>query len=144
MESAADGHAPAPHSPTPTVPTILVVDDSLSVRKVIEKHLLSLHYKVELAGDGLDALEKLRLHPASLVLTDLEMPRMHGFELIAEMRRQETLRAIPIIVVTSRDADKHRRRATTLGADDYIIKPLSRDQLDERIHRLLGATRAAR
>jgi chemosensory pili system protein ChpA (sensor histidine kinase/response regulator) len=122
----------------PSRPLILVVDDSLSVRKVIEKHLHSLQFRVELAVDGLDALEKLRIRPASLVLTDLEMPRMHGFELIAEMRRQEAFRAIPVIVVTSRDADKHRRRATALGANDYIIKPFSREQLAEYINRHLA------
>jgi len=119
-------------------PTILVVDDSLSVRKVIEKHLQSLQYRVELAVDGLDALEKLRARRISLVLTDLEMPRMHGFELIAEMRRHDALRSLPIIVVTSRDADKHRRRATSLGANDYIIKPFSREQLGKHIHQLLA------
>lgn len=122
----------------PTKPTILVVDDSLSVRKVIEKHLLSFQFNVELAVDGLDALEKLRSRPISLVLTDLEMPRMHGFELIAEMRRHEGFRMIPVIVVTSRDADKHRRRATSLGANGYIIKPFSREQLVEHIKQLLS------
>lgn len=110
-------------------PLILVVDDSLSVRKVIEKHLLSLDYRVELAVDGLDALEKLRLQKVALVLTDLEMPRMHGFELVAEMRRQNSMRAIPIIVVTSRDAEKHRRHAESLGVNDYITKPFTREQL---------------
>jgi chemosensory pili system protein ChpA (sensor histidine kinase/response regulator) len=122
----------------PARPLILVVDDSLSVRKVIEKHLHSFQYQVELAVDGLDALEKLRTLPVSLVLTDLEMPRMHGFELIAEMRRQEAFREVPVIVVTSRDADKHRRRATALGANDYIIKPFSREQLAEHISRTLA------
>jgi len=132
------GDLPAPGENGAARPTILVVDDSLSVRKVIEKHLLTLQYRVELAVDGLDALEKLRSHRISLVLTDLEMPRMHGFELIAEMRRHEGTRNIPIIVVTSRDADKHRRRATSLGANDYIIKPFSREQLADNINRHLG------
>jgi len=118
--------------------TILVVDDSLSVRKVIEKHLHSLQFKVELAVDGLDALEKLRTGRIQLVLTDLEMPRMHGFELIAEMRRQEIFRRVPIVVVTSRDAEKHRRRATALGANDYIIKPFSREQLAKHINHQLA------
>jgi chemosensory pili system protein ChpA (sensor histidine kinase/response regulator) len=127
MDASGPGH-----------PTILVVDDSLSVRKVIEKHLLSLQFRVELAVDGLDALEKLRARHISLVLTDLEMPRMHGFELIAEMRRHETFRKVPVIVVTSRDADKHRKRATLLGANDYIIKPFSREQLAEHIGQQLG------
>ncbi|EEF62169.1 hybrid sensor histidine kinase/response regulator [Pedosphaera parvula] len=121
-----------------TRPTILVVDDSLSVRKVIEKHLKALHFNVELAIDGLDALEKLRNVPVSLVLTDLEMPRMHGFELIAEIRRHESFHAVPVIVVTSRDAEKHRLHAASLGANDYIIKPFSREQLAERIDHYLS------
>ena len=127
----------AAESSGPVRPTILVVDDSLSVRKVIEKHLHSLHFRVELAVDGLDALEKLRTGRISLVLTDLEMPRMHGFELIAEMRRQPALRKLPVVVVTSRDAEKHRRRATSLGANDYIIKPFSKEQLASHINQLL-------
>ncbi len=129
---------PAAEPDSAAHPTILVVDDSLSVRKVIEKHLHSYQFRVELAVDGLDALERLRTRHISLVLTDLEMPRMHGFELIAEMRRHEALRSLPVIVVTSRDADKHRRRAAALGANDYIIKPFSREQLAEHINRLLA------
>jgi chemosensory pili system protein ChpA (sensor histidine kinase/response regulator) len=117
---------------------ILVVDDSLSVRKVTEKYLTSLGFDVELAVDGQDAIEKLRARPVSLVLTDLEMPRMHGFELIAEMRRQEHLKTVPIIVITSRDADKHRLRAAELGANEYIIKPFSQEQLGECIHHMLA------
>ena len=131
-----------PDSARPTKPTILVVDDSLSVRKVIEKHLVSCQFDVELAVDGLDALEKLRSHPISLVLTDLEMPRMHGFELVAEMRRSESFRLVPVIVVTSRDAEKHRRRATSLGANGYIIKPFSREQLVENIKQLLSEAKS--
>ncbi len=133
-------HVTATDASGPARPTILVVDDSLSVRKVIEKHLHSLQFRVELAVDGLDALEKLRTGRVSLVLTDLEMPRMHGFELIAEMRRQPALRRVPVVVVTSRDAEKHRRRATSLGANDYIIKPFSKEQLAKHINQLLTAS----
>ena len=124
----------------PSVPRILVVDDSLSVRKVVEKHIIALGYEVELATDGLDALDKLRNGTFSLVLSDLEMPRMHGFELIAEMRRQDALADLPVIVVTSRDAEKHRVKASSLGANDYIIKPFSREQLSSHIAKLLGIT----
>jgi len=131
--TATDAEAATAHAPT-----VLVVDDSLSVRKVIEKHLVSLKYKVELAVDGLDALEKLRTRAVSIVLTDLEMPRMHGLELIAEMRRHEAFRTVPVIVVTSRDAEKHRRRATAAGANDYIIKPFSREQLAKYISQHLS------
>ncbi len=122
---------------------VLVVDDSLSVRKVAEKYLQALGYESVLAVDGLDALEKLRTETVSLVMTDLEMPRMHGFELIAEIRHQPALNHLPIIVVTSRDAEKHRARARELGANDYITKPFSRDQLSQRLEQIFGAVVAA-
>ncbi len=150
LESAVRGTAVSVHrtdnrdfAPRPagasTRRRILVVDDSLSVRKVAEKYLQALGYETVLAVDGLDALEKLRSEPVSLVLTDLEMPRLHGFELVAEIRHQPALNQTPIIVVTSRDAEKHRNRARALGANDYITKPFSRDQLAQRIDRLFGA-----
>ena len=138
LEPQRDRTTPDSETDSARVPTVLVVDDSLSVRKVIEKHLVSLKYKVELAVDGLDALEKLRTQAVSIVLTDLEMPRMHGLELIAEMRRHEAFRTVPVIVVTSRDAEKHRRRATAAGANDYIIKPFSREQLAKYISQHLS------
>ena len=112
---------------------VLVVDDSLSVRKVAEKYATELGYQVETASDGLVALEKLQAGKFSLVLTDLEMPRMHGFALLAEIRRHEATRKLPVIVVTSRQADKHRRQAAALGANGYLIKPFTKTQLGENI-----------
>ncbi len=139
-------HRPVPAQPAQPVPAsacrdvgapVLIVDDSLSIRKVQEKHVHSLGYKSEMAVDGLDALEKLRGGTFSMVLTDLEMPRIHGFELISEIRRQAALRDLPIVVVTSRDAEKHRLRARELGANDYLIKPFTREQLRECFKRYL-------
>ena len=87
--------------------------------------------------DGLDALEKLRAKDYGLVLSDLEMPRMNGFELIAALRREERLKHIPVVIVTSRDAAKHRARAEFEGAQGYITKPFTQEQLGERIATLL-------
>ncbi len=105
-----------------------MVDDSLSVRKIIEKHLVT--------------LEKLRARPYALILTDLEMPRMHGFELVAEVRQQDALSGVPILVITSRDADKHRLGSEELGANGFIIKPFSSAQLAENVERFLGSASA--
>lgn len=119
---------------------VLVVDDSLSVRKVAEKYLAAIGYEAVLAVDGLDALEKLRAEKElAAVLTDLEMPRLHGYELIAEIRKSPTFGELPVIVVTSRDAEKHRKRALELGASGYITKPFSREQLAERLDALTAA-----
>lgn len=108
---------------------VLVVDDSLSVRKVCENHLREAGYEVDTAKDGLDGLEHMRRNPPDLVFTDLEMPRLNGFEMLGEMRRDPALAAIPAIFITSRDAEKHRARARELGAGGYIIKPFTKEDL---------------
>ena len=93
---------------------------------------------IGIAVDGLDALEKLRQQEFGAVLSDLEMPRMNGFELLAEMRKDERLQNIPVFVVTSRDAAKHRARAEHEGASGYITKPFTQEQLLEKLKPLLG------
>ena len=108
---------------------VLVVDDSLSVRRAAQRLLTDLGAEVQLARDGVEALETLRLRAADLVLTDLEMPRLNGFELIASLRRNETLASLPIVVISSRGSEKHRRHAEGLGASGYITKPFSREDL---------------
>ena len=120
-----------------SMPPILIVDDSLSVRKVAEKYVGELGYRTETAADGVAALEKIKRNPYLLVLTDLEMPRMHGFDLLAAIRKHEPTKELPIIVVTSRNADKHRWQARELGANDYITKPFSKEQLAEKFGRHL-------
>jgi chemosensory pili system protein ChpA (sensor histidine kinase/response regulator) len=103
----------------------LFVDDSLSVRKVAEKTLRGLGVEVVLAVDGVDALAKLREHDVDIVFTDLEMPRMHGYDLIRELRFVAAYKTLPVIVVSSRSGNKHKQQATELGATDYLIKPFS-------------------
>jgi chemosensory pili system protein ChpA (sensor histidine kinase/response regulator) len=104
---------------------VLFVDDSVSVRKVAERALRGLGVEVTLASDGVDALDKLRGGRFDLVFTDLEMPRMHGYELIRELRFLPAYRAMPVVVVTSRSGKKHRDEAHALGASEYITKPFT-------------------
>jgi chemosensory pili system protein ChpA (sensor histidine kinase/response regulator) len=108
---------------------VLFVDDSLSVRKYAEMTLKGLGADVTLALDGVDALARLRTESFDLVFTDLEMPRMHGFELIRELRFVPAYHDLPIIVVTSRSGQKHQQEARALGASEYITKPFSAEVL---------------
>ncbi len=118
---------------------VLYADDSLSVRKAAEKFLADVGADVVLAVDGVDALEKLRGEAFDMVFTDLEMPRMHGFELLREMRYVPTFKNIPVVVVTSRSGDKHRQQAEKLGCNGYLGKPFTSAALQEQIVRLTGA-----
>jgi chemosensory pili system protein ChpA (sensor histidine kinase/response regulator) len=113
----------------------LFVDDSLSVRKVAEKTLRGLGVDVVLAIDGVDALAKLREHEVDIVFTDLEMPRMHGYDLIRELRFVQAYKSLPVIVVSSRSGNKHKQQATDLGATDYLIKPFSPEIIREALDR---------
>jgi len=116
----------------------LFVDDSLSVRKVAEKTLRGLGVDVVLAIDGVDALAKLRENEVDIVFTDLEMPRMHGYDLIRELRFVAAYKTLPVIVVSSRSGNKHKQQATELGATDYLIKPFSPEILREALDRYCG------
>jgi chemosensory pili system protein ChpA (sensor histidine kinase/response regulator) len=116
-------------------PRVLFADDSLSVRKVAEKLLTELGAEVTLAVDGQEALEILGRHPFDMVFTDLEMPRMHGYELIQAISASATLRHLPVVVVTSRSGQKHRDEAHALGARDYLTKPFDRKGLAEALRK---------
>jgi chemosensory pili system protein ChpA (sensor histidine kinase/response regulator) len=122
---------------------VLFVDDSISVRKLAARFLETSGIEVDTAVDGLDALEKLASGRFRLVITDLEMPRMHGYELMAEIRRNPQYRHLPVIVCTSRSSEKHRRRARELGAQGYITKPFTKEQLLADIQRLTQGGAAA-
>lgn len=123
------------------VPRVLFVDDSLSVRKVGESYLKDLGVEVTLAVDGIDALAKLREGHFDLVFTDLEMPRMHGYELIRELRFLPAYRELPIIVVTSRSGQKHQDQARALGATEYLTKPFTAQHLAGALARWTGLER---
>jgi chemosensory pili system protein ChpA (sensor histidine kinase/response regulator) len=122
---------------------VLFVDDSVSVRKVAERALEALGVAVTLAVDGVDALEKLHAHPFDIVFTDLEMPRMHGYELIRELRFLPAFRSLPVIVVTSRSGKKHREEAQAVGATHYMTKPFSPQSLEAALSRFGGPRAAA-
>ena len=126
-------------------PRVLVVDDSISIRKYVQRFLDRSGYEVETATDGMNALEALAKEKYDAVITDLEMPVMHGYDLIAEMKRNPVFTGIPIIVLTSRAGEKHRQKAIDMGAQDYLVKPFEEQEMIEALKRLLaGVTLVAR
>ena len=110
-------------------PLVLVVDDSITVRRVTQRLLKREGFRVALAADGLQALERLQEEKPMLVLSDIEMPRMDGFDLARNIRADAKLRDLPIIMITSRIAEKHRDHARALGVNHYLGKPYSEDEL---------------
>jgi chemosensory pili system protein ChpA (sensor histidine kinase/response regulator) len=119
----------AADSVTTSVPTIMIVDDSLTVRKVSSRLLAREGYQVMTAKDGVDALEQLVALVPDVLLVDIEMPRMDGFEFTRNIRADKRLRSVPIIMITSRTADKHRQYALELGVNHYLGKPYQEDDL---------------
>lgn len=117
---------------------IVVADDSISVRKFVGRMLEKNGYRVMLASDGLEAAEVIAQHGCHLVITDLEMPRMTGYELMAQLRQSPTTRRIPVMVVTSRAGAKHRDRAVKEGAAAFLTKPVQEDQLIAAVEQLIG------
>jgi chemosensory pili system protein ChpA (sensor histidine kinase/response regulator) len=123
------GDAPLLAQPVPQVPLVLVVDDSITVRRVTQRLLQREGYRVSLAVDGLQALERLQQERPAVVLSDIEMPRMDGFDLARNIRADASLADLPIIMITSRIAEKHRDHARTLGVNHYLGKPYSEEEL---------------
>jgi len=121
------------------IATIMVVDDSLTVRKVTQRLLEREGYRVLLAKDGVDALEQMQETRPDLMLVDIEMPRMDGFDLTRHVRGDAATQALPIIMITSRTADKHRNVALGLGVDAYFGKPFQEEALLAAITGLLEA-----
>jgi two-component system chemotaxis sensor kinase CheA len=117
---------------------ILVVDDSLTTR-TLEKSVLEAHgYQVAIAVDGVDALNYLRASPVGLVISDLQMPRLDGFGLLEEMKRDPRLAKIPVVIVSSVENPEDQARGLTLGADAYIIKrKFEQHELLETIRQIL-------
>ncbi|CAN5531712.1 hypothetical protein BH10PSE16_BH10PSE16_32870 [soil metagenome] len=116
-------------SAAPKTPLILVVDDSITVRRVTQRLLLRDGYRVAMAADGLQALERLQEEIPAVVLSDIEMPRMDGFDLARNIRADERMKDLPIIMITSRIAGKHNEHAVELGVNHYLGKPYSEDEL---------------
>jgi chemosensory pili system protein ChpA (sensor histidine kinase/response regulator) len=124
-------------------PRVLVVDDSISIRKYVQRFLDRSGYEVETATDGMNALEVLSKLKFDAVITDLEMPVMHGYDLIAEMKRNPVYLNIPIIVLTSRAGEKHRQKALDMGAQDYLVKPFEEQEMVGALKKLLSGAAVA-
>ncbi|HJV28554.1 MAG TPA: Hpt domain-containing protein [Aromatoleum sp.] len=120
---------PAAPAPVQHQPTIMVVDDSLTVRKITGRLLEREGYRVVTAKDGVDALEHLLETVPDVILSDIEMPRMDGFDLLRNIRADDRLSAVPVIMITSRLADKHRQLAEKIGANEYLGKPYEETEL---------------
>ncbi|MGV0950765.1 MAG: hybrid sensor histidine kinase/response regulator, partial [Azonexus sp.] len=125
------------------LPTVMVVDDSLTVRKITSRLLTREGYQVVLAKDGVDALEQLLEVVPDVVISDIEMPRMDGFDLVRNIRADKRLGALPVIMITSRTAAKHRNYALEIGASHYLGKPYDEDELLSLVAGYIKAKRAS-
>ncbi|MGB0514552.1 MAG: response regulator, partial [Wenzhouxiangellaceae bacterium] len=130
------------HGAAERAPTVLVVDDSLSARRFLSRLVGDLGMDAVAASDGLDALEKIEQQRPDLLLLDLEMPRMNGLELTAQLRREAATADLPVIMITSRSTIKHREQAERVGVDHYLTKPYQEEQLEELILESLRASRS--
>jgi chemosensory pili system protein ChpA (sensor histidine kinase/response regulator) len=118
---------------------VVVADDSISVRKFVGRMLEKAGYRVKLASDGLEASEIIAQLGCHMLVTDIEMPRMNGYELMTHLRQDASTRRIPVLVVTSRAGAKHRDRAMKEGAASFLTKPVQEDQLLSVVEELIGA-----
>jgi len=118
-------------------PVVMVVDDSITMRKVTSRVLENHSLEVVTAKDGLDAAEKLRDVVPDLILLDIEMPRMDGYELLEHVRADARLRHVPVVMITSRAGQKHRKKARDAGANDYLTKPYQEPELVEKVSEML-------
>ncbi|MEM9002120.1 MAG: response regulator [Cyanobacteria bacterium P01_F01_bin.86] len=124
---------------TKSEPTVLIVDDSITVRELLSMSFNKVGYRVEQARDGQEAWEKLRSGlPCDLVFCDIEMPRMDGLELLSRLQKDTALKRIPIAMLTSRGADRHRQMALDLGANGYFTKPYLEEALLDAAQRMLN------
>jgi chemosensory pili system protein ChpA (sensor histidine kinase/response regulator) len=130
---------PEEAAPTFAAGTVMVVDDSLTVRKITSRLLERAGYRVLTAKDGVDALEQLKLATPDVMLADIEMPRMDGFELVRALRADHRLERLPVIMITSRIAEKHRQLAHELGVQHYLGKPYDETELLELIAGFVAA-----
>ena len=124
-------------------PLVLVVDDSITVRRVTQRLLLREGYRVALAADGMQALELLRNERPVVVLCDIEMPRMDGFELVRHLRRDPQWTDLPVVMITSRSAAKHQEHARSLGVQHYLGKPYPEEELLQLVARYANLPSAA-
>jgi len=122
---------------TDRLPAALIIDDSLSVRKFVSSVLERNNYSTVLASDGPEALAKLENENFDIIITDLEMPKMHGFELIEEIRKQEIYHDLPIVILTGRVGKEHKEKGMKLGANAYIVKPFKENDLIKTLDKFI-------
>jgi chemosensory pili system protein ChpA (sensor histidine kinase/response regulator) len=133
-----DAARPAPQPARASQLTALVVDDSITMRRVTQRLLERRGAKVYTARDGLDAITVLQEHTVDVVLLDIEMPRMDGYQFATHVRNDPKLKRLPIIMITSRSGEKHRAKAIEIGVNDYLSKPYQESQLIAAIAALVG------
>jgi chemosensory pili system protein ChpA (sensor histidine kinase/response regulator) len=131
--------AEAPQPAGELAPVVMVVDDSLTVRKITSRLLEREGYQVLTAKDGLDALQQLKDTLPAVMLVDIEMPRMDGFDLTKTVRGDPRTAGIPIVIISSRTADKHRNQAAQLGVNAFLGKPYQEAELLQHIASFVGA-----
>ena len=143
---SSDSLVPCAETPEPKASEqlLLLIDDSLSIRKFVGRMLESAGYEVDTAVDGEEGLRKASAQNYRLIITDLEMPKLNGFEVIQGLRSRAQTQHTPIIVMTTRAGDKHRQMALNIGASSYIAKPVEERALIQEIERWIGKEAAAR
>jgi chemosensory pili system protein ChpA (sensor histidine kinase/response regulator) len=129
---------PPPRPPVATGPVVLVVDDSLTIRRAIEATLTRAGCVVEVARDGMEALERMLTIVPRVLILDIEMPNLNGFDLLRTLRAQEQYAGIRVAMLTSRGTERHRRHALELGADAYLVKPCPEVELVATVRGLLA------
>ena len=135
IESSGSDHYASSENPL----EIMVVDDSVSIRQVVSRVMENQGWKVQTAKDGLDALEKLTQCRPNLIVLDIEMPRMNGYEFLRNIRARPVYEDTPVVMLTSRTAEKHREKAIALGADGFVIKPFNDNELVRLILQLTSS-----
>jgi chemosensory pili system protein ChpA (sensor histidine kinase/response regulator) len=147
-EGAAGTDTAMPFEDAPTQPAvdqkILLIDDSLSIRKFVGRMLETAGYEVDTAVDGEEGLRKASAKNYRLILTDLEMPKLNGYEVIQALRSRPQTQQTPIIVMTTRAGDKHRQMALNIGASSYIAKPVEERALIQELERWIGQESTSR
>jgi len=133
-----DGPAARARAATESARRVLLVDDSISVRRFVGHMLERAGFRVLTANDGVEALEQLGETKVDIVITDLEMPRVNGYELIEDLRRRPTTRHLPVVVLTTRAGEKHLSLARRLGVEHYVSKPVDEQTFVRLIASLAG------
>ena len=145
-DAATDTLVPYAEAPEPKASEqwLLLIDDSMSIRKFVGRMLESAGYEVDTAVDGEDGLRKASAQNYRLIITDLEMPKLNGYEVIQGLRSRPQTQQTPIIVMTTRAGDKHRQMALNIGASSYIAKPVEERALIREVERWIGKEAAVR